>query len=95
MSKNLIKCGRRNKSLPSVQEALLIRRFLTDINAEFRKAGGFPVEKECILWTSEYMLKDCVLHVEEGVVVPMMGCRPYISGYSRHEYRLVRTLKKS
>lgn len=79
--------------LPSVRQALIIRRFLREINCEFRKTGGFVIEKECILWTDDYMFKDCSIHVEEGVVVPLMGGKPYISGYSRHEYRLVRPMR--
>ena len=79
--------------LPSVRQALMMRRFLMDINREFRRVGGFPVEKECILWTDNYMMKDSPLHVEEGIVVPLNGGKPYISGYGRHEYRLVRNLK--
>ena len=75
--------------LPSVRQALMIRRFLLDINREFKRVGGFPIEKECILWTDNYMMKDSPLHVEEGVVVPMNGGKPYISGYGRHEFRLV------
>lgn len=75
--------------LPSVRQALMIRRFLLDINREFKRVGGFPIEKECILWTDNYMMKESPLHVEEGVVVPMNGGKPYISGYGRHEFRLV------
>lgn len=82
-----------DKDLPSVQEAVMIRRFLMDINAELKRVDGFLIERECVLWTNNYMLRDCSFHVEEGVVVPMMGGKPYISGYGRHEYRLVRTLK--
>ena len=79
--------------LPTVRQALMIRRFLLDINRELRNVGGFPIEKECILWTNNYMMKDCPLHVEEGVVVPLNGGKPYVSGYGRHEYRLIRNLK--
>ena len=79
--------------LPTVRQALMIRRFLLDINRELRRVGGFPIEKECILWTNNYMMKDCPLHVEEGVVVPLNGGKPYVSGYGRHEYRLIRNLK--
>jgi hypothetical protein len=75
--------------LPTVRQALMVRRFLLDINREFKRVGGFPIEKECILWTDNYMMKDSPLHVEEGVVVPMNGGKPYISGYGRHEFRLV------
>ena len=75
--------------LPSVRQALMIRRFLLDINREFKRVGGCPIEKECILWTDNYMMKESPLHVEEGVVVPMNGGKPYISGYGRHEFRLV------
>ena len=75
--------------LPTVRQALMVRRFLLDINREFKIVGGFPIEKECILWTDNYMMKDSPLHVEEGVVVPMNGGKPYISGYGRHEFRLV------
>ena len=75
--------------LQTVRQALMVRRFLLDINREFKRVGGFPIEKECILWTDNYMMKDSPLHVEEGVVVPMNGGKPYISGYGRHEFRLV------
>jgi hypothetical protein len=75
--------------LPTVRQALMVRRFLLDINREFKRVGGFPIEKECILWTDNYMMKGSPLHVEEGVVVPMNGGKPYISGYGRHEFRLV------
>lgn len=75
--------------LPTVRQALMVRRFLLDINREFKRVGGFPIEKECILWTDNYMMKESPLHVEEGVVVPMNGGKPYISGYGRHEFRLV------
>ena len=75
--------------LPTVRQALMVRRFLLDINREFKRVGGFPIEKECILWTDNYMMKESSLHVEEGVVVPMNGGKPYISGYGRHEFRLV------
>lgn len=80
------------RSLPSVRQALIIRRYLMDINREFRRVDGFPIEKECILWTDNYMMKDCHLHVEEGVVVPMNGGKPYISGYGRHEFRLIQNM---
>lgn len=75
--------------LPRVRQALMVRRFLLDINREFKRVGGFPIEKECILWTDNYLMKESPLHVEEGVVVPMNGGKPYISGYGRHEFRLV------
>ena len=78
-----------DSKLPTVRQALMVRRFLLDINREFKRVGGFPIEKECILWTDNYMMKESPLHVEEGVVVPMNGGKPYISGYGRHEFRLV------
>lgn len=80
-------------ALPSVRQAMMVRRFLLDINRELREADGYPIEKECILWTDNYMMKDCPLHVEEGIVVPMNGGKPYISGYGRHEFRLVMNMK--